>query len=507
MDFQLSHRWWLLKRRLVPPEEVAGLDITDSFCRLVLLDPATLNIAAAAQAKIPPGTVVAGRVKAPANLVSALRQVRQTAGPAFSSHPVAILSLEPPLFFTHVLELPEIPESSFEEAARLNATQLSPIRLRDAYFDWQNLGVNLETFAREIYIAIAARSDIDPYLDAARRAGIDIVAVEPSSLGLVRMLTYFVTAADKRQAYLLIYVFSDGMDFVIAKEGKPLFNHFFFWRDISETKDGRMTVDDFEKVTRQGIAKVSAFFLTRHKESISNVVIFTPLFQKELTAMLRDEFQMKVAGYRFPIYNSSPIPETWVGALAAALRGVIVRAEDVMVSTMPLGTEELFRRRQIRVFASFWSKTIAAVFLFLAFVFAGLFGLAANLKTNLSDNASVQRRSENTIESVRLLREAEEFNALVEAAKSAESQEERLVEELRALSEATSPSVSYQNISLSGDERSVIIRAIATSRAEAVAFKGRLEKTGKFEKIDLPLGAIFDTVGGVSFTVNATFKP
>lgn len=505
--FNFSHRWWLLKRRLVPPEEVAGLDITDSFCRLVLLDPATLNITAVSQVKIPPGTVVAGKVKSIANLVSALRQVRYDAGPGFSGHSVAVLSLPPPLFFTHVLELPDIPESSFEEAARLNAAQLSPIRFRDAYFDWQNLGVNLETFAREIYIAIAAKTDIDLYLEAARQAGIDIVAVEPSSLGLIRILTYFVTAADKRQIYLMIHVSSDGMDFVVVKEGKPLFNHFSFWRDISEIKDGRMTVSDFDKVTRQGIAKVSAFFLTRHKEFLSNAVIFTPIFRDELFAMLRDEFQMKVVGYRLPAHNSAPLSETWIGSLGSALRGIIARSEDVIVSVMPVGTEELFRRRQFRAFASFWGKALAAILLFFIFVFGGLFVFSANMEKDLLETIAVQKRSEIVGEMARLKLKAQEFNALVEALKYAESRDERWVEEMRILSAAAGLSVFYQTISISKGPPAVFaIRAISADRAEAIAFRDRLAASGSFEKIDIPIASIFDTTGGISFIVNATLK-
>lgn len=497
---------WLLRRRLVPPEEVAGIEITDAFCRLLLLDPETLNVLAAAETRLPPGTIAGGKVQSLANLEAAFRALKNGAGAAFSHNPIAILSLPPAIFFTHVLSLPDIPEESFEEAARLNATQLSPIKMQEAYFDWQNLGVNLETLERELYIAVASRDAIDPYLEAARRAGIDIVAVEPGSLGLIRVFTYFVTAADKHAAFLLTRVSSDGMDFVIAKEGKPFFSYFFFWKDVPEAAAGAMTGEGFKTVTRRGVAKVTSFFTTRYKEPLVNAALFAPIFQAELAAVLKDEFGMKVAGYRLPVFRGAPLPETWTGVLGAALRGIVPRGEDTVVSLMPVGTEELFRRKQVAAYVAFWGKTIAAMLSLFIVVFAGIFALAASMRKNVIETLSVQRRSENAVAAENLARKAREFNELVANALLAESREEVVADELRAIAEAAGTDVIIRQLSIFAENKQMRLTAFGRDRAAALAFTRELAASGKFMEVDLPLAFVRDIPGGVEFNVTARFE-
>jgi hypothetical protein len=494
---------WRLKRRLVPPEEVAGIEITEAFARLVLLDPATLNIVTAAEVRIPAGSISAGRIISLANVEAALRALKSAAGPEFSHNPIAILSLPPALFFTHVLSLPDMPEENFEEAARLNAAQLSPIKISDAYFDWHNLGVNLETLERELFIALAPRDVIDPYLEAAQRAGIDIVAVEPWSLGLVRVFMYFASVVDKHAAFLITRVSSDGVDFVIAKEGKPFFSHFFFWRDIPEASGGKVTANAFRAVARRGIAKVSSFFATRYKEPLSNAALFTPVLQNELAAVLKNEFGMKVVGYRLPVLRGASLPETWTGVLGSALRGIIPRGEDTFVSLMPVGTEELFRRRQVVVYAAFWGKVFATAMILFTAVFAILFMFAANLRRNLVGTLAIQRRSESAIVAMELANRAREFNDLAARALEVESKELLFAEELRAILDSAGLEININQLSIFGNARQVRLVATASDRASAARFKMRLESSGKFREVDLPLALVRSVPEGVEFTITA----
>ncbi len=497
-----SHKFWVLKRRLVPPEDVAGIEVTDAFLRLLLLDPERLNIVSAAQINLPKGTILSGKVQSLSNLEVAFRKLKNAAGQAFSTHPLAILALPPADFFTHLISLPDIPEESFEEAARLNAAQLSPIKMQDAYFDWQNLGVNLETLERELYIAVAAKDIINPYLEATKRAGIDIIAVEPASLGLIRVFNYFVTSENKKDAFLLIRVSSDGMDFVITKEGKPFFSYFFFWQEIPEAAGGKIAVDDFKVVTRRGIAKVFSFFTTRYKEQLINAAIIAPIFQQELVSVLKEEFGMKVAGYRFPFLNEAHLPETWAGALGAALRGIMPRAEDKIVSLMPLGTEELFRRSQLESYINFWGKVFATAFSLFIIVFAAIFIFAAGVKKNTVETLEAQQKSGSVRIAQELTQKAKEFNQLVSAVRLIESQERGVINELKPIVEAASNKIIIRQLSIFIETKEIRIFAFSSSRQGAVEFSNLLSKSGKFSKVDLPLAFVRDVPGGVEFTVN-----
>lgn len=504
MDFR--KKLWLIKRRLVPPEEVAGIEITEASLRLLLLDPITLNIETAAEVGLPAGTISAGQVKSLANLAAALRDLKAAAGPVFAHHPSAVLALPPSLFFTQVLSLPDIPEENFAEAARLNAIQVSPIKISEAYFDWQNLGANLETLERELFIAVADRGAIDSYLEAARRAGIDVVAVEPWSLGLTRTFMYFASAHDKRVAFLINRISSDGVDFVVVKDGKSFFSHFFFWQDTPEARGGQISADAFRAIARRGIAKVSSFFTTRHKDPLASAVIFTPFFQDELAAVLRDEFGMKVAGYRFPVLKGETLGETWAGALGAALRGIIPRGDDTIVSLMPIGTEELFRRKQISVYAAFWGKVFAAGLMLFTIVFALVFVFAENFRQGFVENLEVKRRSEGGALAEDLTRRATEFNELVSRVRQAETRERFFIEESRSVIVSAARDIDIRQFSIFGDARQLRLIAFAADRGKAAEFRARLEATGKFREIDLPLALVRSVPGGVEFTVTAVIE-
>jgi len=495
-----------LKRKLVPPEEVAGLEIGDAFARLVLLSPETSNVITAAETAIPAGTIELGKVKSIANLASSLEALKQKAGSDFKAQPLAILSLPSGLFFTHILELPEMSEKEYEESARLNATQLSPIHMQEAYFDWQNLGVDLQTLARQIYIALAAKSDIDEYLEAASRAGIDIVAVEPGSLGFIRLLTHYVLTAEKQAAHLIVAITQDGMNFVITKDAKPLFDYYFYWKNTPEAKDGKITVQDFENIFRRELSRILSFYATRYRDSITNGVLFTPIFPQELADMLRNDFKIKVVGHRLPSYAGNMMSAVWAGALGAALRGVIKRSEDTIVSLMPVGTEELFRRKQFQNFVSVWGGIVAGVFAGLSLLFGIVFAIGWRLRLNEANVLQVLRRSENFTELQRLSEKAKTFNSLVEKAREARSmaKDSSAIFDFMALEAANN--IKYQRISFDTRTLLMSVNAFAPNRNEALAFRKRMEDSGRFSKIDMPLVQIIDVPGGVNFTISAQVK-
>jgi hypothetical protein len=190
--------------------------------------------------------------------------------------------------------------------------------------------------------------------------------------------------------------------------------------------------------------------------------------------------------------------------LGAGLRGVIPRGEDTIVSLMPTGTEELFRKKQITIYAEFWGKVFAVVLLFFTLALGMLFGFSYNFRQNLAETLSVKRRSESAIAVEGLASRAEEFNQLVSSARQAEARERIFTAELQAVIESVQQDISIQKLSLFGDAGEIRLTAIAPDRAQAAAFRSRLEQTEKFQNIDLPLGLIRTAPEGIEFTITAT---
>jgi hypothetical protein len=217
---------------------------------------------------------------------------------------------------------------------------------------------------------------------------------------------------------------------------------------------------------------------------------------------------MDVAGHRFPLFKGAPLPDTWAGALGTALRGIIPRGEDTIVSLMPVGTEALFREKQLAAFASFWGKTVAAVLTLTVVVFTGIFALAASMRKHLIETLAVQRRSENVVVAQSLSDRAKAFNELVERVREALTKRRTGEDQLKFLFDmAAGTSVTLERISVQLDTNYLEIHARAPDRAAALAFKNKFDASGKFSSVDFPIASIIETPPtGVTFVINLTLK-
>lgn len=503
----MASRFSTFFSRLVPEDTVAGLDITDSACRLLVLSKGNLGVRAIAEAALPAGAVVQGELKNSAGLIQALETLKRQAGRVFSENPMTILTLPSALFYSHVIELPEVQETSYEEAARLNAMQISPIPLEEGYFDWQNLGVNLKTYQREFLIALAPRSKIDPYLDALARSGIRPVAVEPSSLGLMRLLNYFVATAEKTAPYLLIAIGKDGISFVITKEGKPFFDQYIFWQEIEEAKDREVTRQDFETILIRETTKLLNFYRTHYQEEVGQAILMAPILKQELAELLSGEFKLKIIGLRFPTVSGAPLSDLWAVVLGAALRGIIPRGEDTIVSLMPTGTEVAYAKMRAMTFFSLWSKIVIGTLLGILISVGTTMAVLLKFRESLVATLREIRRSTSAQEFTALREEAERFNQLVDAARKAEAQAFSWSPIVRPIVEdARDHGVRLDRVSLTRETKTVRIQAFSPSRQRALDYKNSLEDSGAFSLVDLPLSSFSIVGGGVTFLVNVTLK-
>jgi|GEM_PF-5705202 len=492
---------------LLPTEEVAGLDITDSACRLVLLSRKGLAVRASSEALIPAGAIAAGEVKNEARLAETLLVLKKQAGPHFAKHPAAIVSLPAAIFYTHVLDLPEVPEESYEEAARLNALQISPINIDDSYFDWQNLGVDLKTLEREFLIAVALKSKINPYLEALRQAGIEPLAIEPSSLGLVRLLSYFAATAEKNSPHIITHIGKDGLNFVLTKEGKPFFDRYAYWSEISEAKDRAVSRQDFERIVTRETAKLLHFYRTHHKEEVTQAALLSPLLKTELAEALQRAFKLKAVGLRLPSTDHEPLSDLWAGALGAALRGIIPRADDNIVSLMPTGTEATYARLRFHAFASLWTKIGIGTLAGLLMLVAGTTAVLVGLRDNLAETLGEVQRTSSAAEIEALQTRAAEFNALVTAITQAETHVVALSPAMTALAESSEANrARIDRLTFVVSAKEIRLLGFAPNRQAALDFKKALEDTKLFANIELPLGSFSDVSGGVNFAVNLTLR-
>ena len=495
--------------KLVPQQEFAGLEVGDKFLRFLLFSHYDLSVLTQVEVNLEPGTIEKGELKRPAGLQKALEELRAKIQSPAGEHVSLVVSLPSALCFFNVLELPDVSSNSFNETVRLNASQISPLRLSDAYLDWQNLGVNLKTLQREFLVGIADRSKIDSYLDIFTRAGFEVIALESRSLSLMRLFSYFSQTIEKNINALFIDVGSDGLSLVLGKQGKLYFDFFLYWSEIPEAQDGNITRDDLENILGREIMRVLEFAGLHYDEKVSYFVLFAPVLAAELAQFISAKFSLRNIGVKLPEIQASGNSQLWAGVIGVSLRGSLVpRESDDIISLLPEGTEQVYQQNRLAVFVSLWGKISAFTLIGLLLVNAGVYFALARQKENLEALlTSIQIRPElNELRS--LEQDADEFNQQLAQLEKIQQETVRWSEYLEPILQVVKEQkIVLARVSFSENSSEVRLRGLAPSQKSAVDFGSALEsRENLFAKVELPLSSISQTTQGVSFEAVVSLK-
>src|SRR3989344_2430044 len=195
-------------------ERIAGVAIEETRVRvaeLVFQDSReTPAVLAEGAVPLPEGSIRSGKLLDAKAVGEALKKAVTRAKPISLATSNVILSLPVlPLFAKTVL----IPQGTSDEEGnamlQLEAEQMLPVSPKEAFIDWQLVVHRREEkteTAKEYVVMAARRQDVEPYLAAAARAGLHVVAAEPLMLSVARGLTQ-----DPARPSLVAYLFSDAI--------------------------------------------------------------------------------------------------------------------------------------------------------------------------------------------------------------------------------------------------------------------------------------------------------
>ncbi|MBI2647728.1 MAG: pilus assembly protein PilM [Candidatus Wildermuthbacteria bacterium] len=168
-----------------------GLDFSDRSLKLCLLDTKGRNAISFGEVDVPQGIVENGEVKNAAELGRAIREgVRTAHGATLPRYCVGALPDEKA--FVQVVQLPVMPSVGRKEirsAIAFQAETYIPYPIDTVYFDFEVLpflGVRVDH--SDVLIAAIPRAVVEPYMEAARIAGITFSLLELESFSLCRAL-------------------------------------------------------------------------------------------------------------------------------------------------------------------------------------------------------------------------------------------------------------------------------------------------------------------------------
>ncbi len=120
--------------------------------------------------------------------------------------------------FATVIDMPDMPAEEQNAAIRYQSEQYIPTSPDETKIDWAILGKSLHDASKnEVLIVSATNEFTESRLDLVEALGLNVVAIEPDSLAIVRALL----PSDAKGVQMLINVSESATDVVIAHEGTP----------------------------------------------------------------------------------------------------------------------------------------------------------------------------------------------------------------------------------------------------------------------------------------------
>lgn len=501
-------------KRLIPEEEFGALEIGEKNVRYLLFSKYDLKLKIFSEVKLEPGIIVKGELKNKAALIGALNEIKKAVGygnlktPPSGGLPV-IVTLSSANFFFNVINLPDVPEASYDEAVKLNLSQVTPVSLDLAYSDWQNLGVNLKTLQREFLIGVAPRAKIDAYLECFEQVGFEPLALESRSLSLLRNFNYFSQTVEKNITFLMVEIGEDGIGFLVGKSGKLFFDFYLFWDEIPETQDKKIDRSDLEIILSREVQRTIEYFSLHEQEQILHFSLFSPILKKELEEFLAQKFNLRHVAISLPAVSSQKTSDVYAALIGAGLRGSLIPRElDDIVSLLPEGTEKIYKDKRILRFVSLWTKIGVAGIMGSVIILGSTFLIVGAEKNKIFVQLNSLKALPELNEIHQLNKEAEEFNKVIGQISGIEKSYRNWSDFLDPIMEAAkAQKISISRLSLAESNSQIKIRANAETQRSALDFQKTMSETPVFSGVEIPLSSFSQTPQGVEFEAILTLKP
>ena len=462
--------------------QISGLEITDSSVSLLSLKRSgqKIYVSSFAKADLPAGVIENGFLKKPEDLIAAIITLRKKGRPKKVSSPYVILAIPESLVYLTVKSFPNLEEDKLKEAIEINLPDLIPGEPEKIYWGWQETPGEK---GKEVLIASVNKDFLGRYLGLMASVGFIPIAIEPFSTAAGRAFSKpqnsIITSLEKNSA--TVFVFDEGL----VRFGQSFL----------------LEGENFEKLAQE-VKKVLNFYEAEKRIGSLPIILTGNLASAEVEKYLSDKLKTPVKlGQTQMIFSEGEIKSPAV--LGAALRGLIDQKTDTNLSLLPVGTRESYEeKRALRMIGGI-TNIFAITCLIFMIIFGGFWGLFFWL--NGSTDQTLETSSKATVSSDNEIQTVlKDFNPRLAYIKDLLATESPLSPILTSIKNAASTGISFININLPKDGKTMTITGNAQSRDALASFKDALEKTTNFSKVDFSSTSVGEA--NTSFTVNLTLK-
>lgn len=480
---------------LMYEEKIAGLAIDDEKISYVFLDKnrksGEVKIGKSVSLPIKEGTIKNGHLVNKDFLASTLAALLKELGGAKINS--LILSLPTSLFYSVVLQFPKsLSGEQIKEAMSLNISFVLPLPPEDIYVDWQKIKSD-HPYRQEIFLCLAKNIEIEDYLSVVNNAGFSTIAVEPSALSAAR-------AIKESDPYALITFGKTELNISVIEEGDIAVSRSVKFNDESvkmiEMKDKvNMAISEIFKIINFYESDKTKLFIFKKVFCIGDL-------NKEFLEKISSSTGVDAKNVLVDNQLIKAVIETkYISGYGAAVRGLIPRSTDNIVSLMKVGTEKVYEEKKIQSFSGFLRDLSFGLFIFFVFILLATYFFLIFVDRDISKEIKVTN-SGNLAE---IGKKAKEFNSNI--ADMLALEEKRIVwsKFLEKINFVSVEGVKINNITITSSQNPVLVNAFANKRENLFLFKSKLEGLEIFEEVKLPFAALTQNEN-INFSLNLKLK-
>jgi hypothetical protein len=457
------------KKILVPEEPIAGLEISDSRLRLVLLglnkQDKSVITREYTEFPLPSGVINNGELKKPDKLFSALLELKKKLKIQVD---YVVASIPADKIYTKLLSFPKnIEGQKLEEAIKLAIDFQLPLKPGESYYSWE---IFSDDGSQEVFIAEARKKIVDPYLECLHKS-FHLVALEFPAESFAR-----AAAGEKDESMLLKITNQTSQNFFIIKNSVIRFS-----RSISQ--------DILDKKSKKDQEKISAFYESSSGEKISRLL----------------NLGQEAWGIKKEINFTAPNDGKWLIALGAARRGLIPRYEDDFISLSPISAQKAYKYHKAISFTSIITKSIVGLSIFFTAAFIGTWILMIALQQQASQKTDDLSNLPAMPDLTSVEQKIQQANALISATAETLKSSPRWSGFIGELQKLIIPGIKINSLNLPSPKEAITISGMAENRATLNKFRDTLKASDLLYDVKLPLTNL-EQKKDIPFTISFLLK-
>lgn len=452
---------------LLPKVRHFGLSIERTMVRAVAITASGKKFRMA-EAPLPADTFSDGiPVKIP-DLVNAIKKVRNDAGITASYVAVTF----PEMYaYSRQLTLPKLEVAELNEAIHWRIKDLFPLPEEEIYSDWKILS----TGAKEYQISVVAvqRFMLDPLVDALTQSGLKPLRFEPDASALSRL----IRGLDTRFA-LLVEINPNGAYLTLVEGEKSVFTTV-----IPHEKTDPAEV--YLKNINQGLQDIVRYYKDKNLLDDKNTTLIvtgemgSDQWVQHVAKLLSYPARLLTSPTGYPAYNK---------AFAAVSAEIRPPDDPLTINVLSKSLQSQYEKdRNLKIRRVLLGRS-AFIFGVMAAVVVVSFILTLVEKQRLEQQIAAEQSKTGTqgIASQKILL----LNSVSRAIVALSPLRKTPVDMLQVFSDTVSQGVSISQWEFDDGRQQMRISGTATTREQLLLFKTRLEDSGVFTNVSLPLGTL-----------------